>query len=362
MSIPVADLTIELTQTPTELPPQDKLKFGHCFSDHMLECDWTDEEGWGVPRIVPFHNMSIHPASTCLHYGLEIFEGLKAYYGDDDKIRLFRPLKNAQRFADSASRLDLPAIVPEELVELIKAVVKVDEKFIPKAAAHSLYIRPTLVSTHQYLGVCRPKAAKLFIILSPSGPYFATSAPKLLATDKYARAAPGGVGACKCGGNYAPTIMPQSMAAKQGCQQILWLSPDEEHFLTEVGAMNFFCVVKDGEDKKKIVTAPLDGLILPGVTRDSMLTLCASRDDISVEERPVPIKELLGWIESGELLECFGTGTAAVVTPVGGLKYKDFDADLNKSDRSVSEWAYSQITGIQWGKVEDKNNWTVVIE
>jgi len=254
--------------------PNEELLFGKTFTDHLLEIDWDSENGWSAPQIIPFDDLKIHPAASSLHYGLQCFEGMKAYVDDNSDVRLFRPDKNMERMNTSCERLFLPNFDGEELTECIKELIKVDRSWIPEGEGYSLYIRPTAISTHPYLGVTKPENAKVFVILSPVGPYYPSGfAPvKLFADNRNVRAWPGGIGYAKAGGNYAPTIGPQTEAAEKGYSQVLWLFGEDDQ-VTEVGTMNMFTFWINEEGEKELVTAPLDGTILPGVTRDSILQL-----------------------------------------------------------------------------------------
>ncbi|KAH3876763.1 hypothetical protein DPMN_000613 [Dreissena polymorpha] len=243
-SFKAKDVEITRTKSPAAKPDVSKLKFGHHFSDHMLEVDWSESKGWEKPRICPMKNFQIHPAAKCLHYAVELFEGMKAFRGVDNRIRLFRPMENMKRMLTSAERSALPTFEGRELVELIKKLISIDVDWVPKASKEqpsSLYVRPTYIATEPTLGVAISTTAKLFVIIGPVGPYYATGlAPvKLLADPQYVRSWPGGSGGFKMGCNYAPTLYTQTKAASHGCQQVLWLFGDD-HQLTEVGAMNLF--------------------------------------------------------------------------------------------------------------------------
>jgi branched-chain amino acid aminotransferase len=263
----------------------------------MLEVEWDMEQGWGAPRIIPFQNISMHPASTCLHYAIECFEGMKAYKGPKGELRLFRPDKNMERMNNSMARLAMPTIAGSNgFLDAIKELVKIDESWVPSQEGYSLYIRPTAIGTGEVLGVHASEKVKLFCILSPVGPYYKSGFKpvKLFADNKNVRAWPGGVGNAKVGGNYAPTILPSQKAAlEHGCSQILWLY-GEEHQITEVGAMNIFFLFKKAGGKMELVTPPLTrGDILPGVTRASVLELARTWGDVEVNERFLTIHEII---------------------------------------------------------------------
>jgi branched-chain amino acid aminotransferase len=343
--------------------------FGRVFAPLMLEIDFdADNGGWGAPYISPFHNLSLSPAATVFHYGVEIFEGMKAYLDDEDHIRLFRPMMNTERFNRSGQRVGLPAVDPQGLLDCIVELLKLSKEWIPKEEGFSLYIRPTMISTHSVLGIGAVRQAKIFVILSPSGPYFGSGfkAVKLLAQSEYARACKGGVGWCKCGGNYAATIAPQVEAKKLGCDQILWLDPEDKS-LTEVGAMNFFSVILGEDGVKTLVTAPLNGVILPGVTRASILEIARGRPDLRVEERPMIIDEFVAHAKAGRVLEAFGCGTAAVVSAVRCIRFEDIDYDIPCGDAGIGPITrsfYDEITTIQVGRnlASAHADWSVVID
>src|ERR1700761_4237168 len=282
----------------------------------MLSIEWTASQGWLAPRITPYQNLSLDPATCVFHYAFECFEGMKAYKCDkDNSLRLFRPDKNMQRMNKSAARIALPTFDGDKLVELIGTLCKMDERFIPSERGYSLYLRPTMIGTQRTLGVGPPGSALLYVICSPVGPYYPTGfkAVSLEATDYAVRAWPGGVGAKKLGANYAPCIVPQMAAASRGFHQNLWLFGEEE-FITEVGTMNLFVAMKNKETgRKELITAPLDGTILPGITRDSVLDLARERlvpDGWNISERKLTMSAIAEAAREGRLLEVFGSGTA----------------------------------------------------
>uniref|UniRef100_A0A672Z064 Branched-chain-amino-acid aminotransferase n=1 Tax=Sphaeramia orbicularis TaxID=375764 RepID=A0A672Z064_9TELE len=323
-SFKAADLTIERNTACKAKPDPSTLVFGKHFSDHMLTITWSEKEGWEAPQIKPFQNLSLHPASSALHYSIELFEGMKAFRGADNHIRLFRPMLNMERMHRSADRSCLPLFDKAELLECIRKLVEVDQEWVPYSQNASLYIRPTFIGTEPSLGVSRAGKALIFVIVGPVGPYFATGSfnpVSLLADPSFVRAWKGGVGAFKMGGNYGPTIAVQNEAVKRGCQQVLWLYGDDEE-ITEVGTMNLFIYWTNEKGDKELITPPLDGIILPGVTRQSLLDLARSWNEFKVTERNMGMKELLGALDSGRVLEVFGAGTACVVCPVGSLLYR----------------------------------------
>ncbi|GME78229.1 unnamed protein product [Ambrosiozyma monospora] len=280
-------LNITKTTTPKKVLQNDQIVFGKTFTDHMLIIDWDAEKGWLTPQIQPYGPLVMDPSSCVFHYGFELFEGFKAYKDAQGKVRMFRPDLNMKRMNKSAARICLPTFDGDELLKLIEKLLKLDSKFVPDERCYSLYIRPTMIGTDAGLGVGTPSKARIFVICSPVGPYF-RKAISLEATDYAVRAWPGGVGDKKLGGNYAPCIKPQLEAASRGFQQNLWLFGPEKN-ITEAGVMNFFAAFKDAATgKKELVTAPLDGTILEGITRDSILSLCRERlnkDELTVNER-----------------------------------------------------------------------------
>lgn len=362
-------LVIHKTTHPKAKLPNDQLVFGRSFTDHMLTIPWTDKSGWGTPVIKPYENLSLDPSALVFHYAFELFEGMKAYKDSKGRIRIFRPDKNMARMNKSADRICLPKFDSEELIKLIGELLKLDSSFIPSQRGYSLYIRPTMIGTTAGLGVHSPHDALLYVICSPVGPYYSTGfkAVKLEATDYAVRAWPGGVGDKKLGANYAPSVKPQLEAASRGYQQNLWLFGPDKH-VTEVGTMNFFIVFKDAKTgKKELVTAPLDGMILEGVTRDSILALARKyldKKEWIISERYCPIKEIVDKSKNGEVVEAFGSGTAAVVSPVKEIGYdgQHIKIPLLPGEESgaltkqVAEW----IAQRQYGEVESE--WSRIIE
>ena len=350
------DIKITRTQTPKEKPDETKLGFGKIFTDHMFIMDYTEGKGWHDPRIEPYHNLSLSPASMVFHYGQEMFEGLKAYRGADGKARLFRPDMNGKRTNDTNKRLCIPELPVEDFVEAVKAVVKVDEDWIPTAPSTSLYIRPFIIATDDFLGVAPSKTYMFIIILSPSGAYYESGlAPVgIWIEDDYVRAVKGGIGFAKTGGNYAACLAAQVKAHDGGYSQVLWLDGVERKYIEEVGAMNIFFKI-DG----KVVTPALSGSILPGITRNSVINLCKDWG-LEVEERKISVDELIEAQKTGKLEECFGSGTAAVISPVGTLRYKDDVMQIGDGTTGeLSQKLYDTVTGIQNGTVEDKFGWVV---
>lgn len=351
------DIKVTKTETPKE-KPTGKLGFGKVFTDHMFIMDYTQGRGWHDPRIVPYQNLTLSPASMVFHYGQEMFEGLKAYHGEGGVSYLFRPEMNAMRSNATNDRLCIPQIPVEDYVQAVRELVKVDEAWIPTDPGTSLYIRPFIIATEPFLGVDISKNFLFMIILSPSGAYYESGlAPVgIWIEDDYVRAVKGGMGFAKTGGNYAASLAAQVKAHDDGYSQVLWLDGVHRKYIEEVGAMNIFFKI-DG----KIITPALNGSILPGITRDSVLTLCRSWG-LPVEERLISVEEILEAQKNGKLEEVFGTGTAAVISPVGKLRYKDDVMVIGGGEIGpISQKIYDTVTGIQLGKVEDTFGWRVKV-
>lgn len=349
------EISVTLTNTPKQKPADESsLGFGKFFSDHMFIMEYEEGKGWMNPRIEPYHRLSLDPASSVLHYAQEIFEGLKAYRRADGSIVMFRPWDNCKRLNKSAERMCMPEIDVDFNVEAMRKLVEVEKDWVPHTEGTSLYLRPTMIANDEALGVHAAKHYIYYIICAPSGAYYPTGlAPiKIKVEDKYVRAVRGGMGFAKTGGNYACSIKAGADAGKEGFSQVLWLDGQELKYVQEVGAMNMMFLIDD-----KLVTAPLDGAILPGITRDSILTLARS-EGITVEERRLSVDELMTAADNGHLREAFGTGTAAVVSPVGHLCYRDHMVQVNDGGiGKLTQHFYDTLTGIQWGKVEDRFNW-----
>ena len=365
-SIQSSKLRIERNQSPKAKTPKEELKFGKTFSDHMLEIDWTLKDGWSAPLIRPYGNLSISPAASCLHYALQCFEGMKAYLDDNNRIRMFRPDMNMARMNRSAARLCMPQFNGEEFLKCIEKLVALEKSWIPKGDGYSLYIRPTYISTYGAVGVGAAEACKLFCILCPVGPYYPSgfNPIKLLADPSKVRAWPGGTGNTKVGGNYALSILPGQEAIQKGFSQILWVfGPNLE--VTEVGTMNQFFYFKDRSGTPTLVTAPLDGTILPGVTRDSILQLAKSWG-INTQERPYTLQEIIDAVKEDRMLEAFGAGTAAIVCPVESIRYLDQDIkipldkmDAKKKSGPLTQKLLDTLSGIQYGRI--KHEWSRVV-
>ncbi len=354
------EIKITKTTTPKIKPAKgEKLGFGHIFTDHMFIMNYTEGKGWHDARIVPYGNLSLDPSAMVFHYGQEMFEGLKAYRGDDDKIYLFRPDMNAKRANSSNERLCIPEIPEDVFVDAVKAVVDIDRDWVPSDEGTSLYIRPFVIATDEFLGVAPSKTYLFIIILSPSGAYYESGlAPVgIWIEDEYVRAVKGGMGFAKTGGNYAASLIAQVKAHDGGYSQVLWLDGVERKYIEEVGAMNIFFKIAG-----KIVTPMINGSILPGITRNSIIQVCKSWG-YEVEERRVSVDELVSAAKDGTLEEVFGTGTAAVVSPVGKLRY--MDDVMTISDGGIGELTqklYDELTGIQWGKKDDPFGWRVEVK
>lgn len=353
------EIKIERTKNPKTRPTDEsKLGFGNYYTDHMFVMNYDEGQGWHDARIVPYGPVELDPAAMCLHYGQEVFEGLKAYRCADGEIRLFRPDKNMARLNLSNDRLCIPAIDEEFAVEAIKTLVKVEEDWIPSAEGTSLYIRPFIFATDAHVGVHPAKHLLFMIILSPVGAYYpeGLNPVKIYVETKYVRAVKGGMGFTKTGGNYAASLKAQDEADKAGYTQVLWLDGVERKYVEEVGTMNVFFVL-DGE----IVTPNLQGSILGGITRMSCLEILKSWG-LNVSERRISIDELAQAYDEGRLLEAFGSGTAAVISPIGELKWGDKIMKINNGEiGEISQKLYDTLTGIQWGKIEGPEGWSVKV-
>ena len=348
------DIKITKTTCPKEKPDSSNLGFGKIFTDHMYMMDWNAEKGWYNARIVPFENLSIHPASTVLHYGSEIFEGLKAYRRKDGKVQMFRPIENVRRMNNSADRLCLPTIPEEDAMQALTTFVELEKDWTPSAPGTSLYLRPFMFGNDETLGVHAVKNATFIIIASPVGSYYkeGINPVKIMIEDEDVRAVRGGTGYAKCGGNYAASNRAGERAEKKGYSQVLWLDGVERKYIEEVGAMNVMFKI-NGE----IVTPMLSGSILPGITRKSCIEVLKS-EGYKVSERLLSIDELSEAMANGTLEEAWGCGTAAVVSPIGELCYKDVKYTVNNGEiGTVTQHLYDTLTGIQWGKKPDTRGW-----
>lgn len=352
-------IRIERTKTPKEKPGKDNpLKFGTIFTDHMFVCDYETGKGWHDPRIIPYQPLQLEPSCMVFHYGQEMFEGLKAYKSIDKRILLFRPDKNIERANRSNRRLCIPEIPEELFLEALKILVKTDADWIPTREGTSLYIRPFVIATDPFLGVRPSDTYQFIIILSPVGPYYESgmNPVRIWIEDDYVRAVRGGIGEAKTGGNYVASLAAQVKAHEEGYAQVLWLDGVYRKYIEEVGAMNIFFKING------IVIAPeLNGSILPGVTRASAIELCKEWG-IPVEERQISVDEVVEAARSGALEECFGTGTAAVVSPVGELRFEQDKMEIGEGKiGTVTQRIYDTITGIQLGKIEGPKGWRVEV-
>lgn len=349
------NISISKTTAPKAKPTDEsKLGFGRVFSDHMFIMNYTKGEGWHDARIVPFGKLEIHPASSVLHYGTEIFEGLKAYRRIDGSICMFRPEENLRRMNNSAERLCLPQIDEKDFMQILDTLVGLDKDWVPHAQGASLYIRPFMYGDDENLGVHSVKKATFVIILSPSGAYYAEgiNPVKIAIESEDVRAVKGGTGYAKCGGNYAASLRAGEKAEKKGFTQVLWLDGVHRKYIEEVGSMNVMFKI-DGE----IVTPELTGSVLPGITRKSCIEILKA-EGYKVSERLISIDELEQAARAGKLEDAWGTGTAAVVSPIGWLCYKDDEFEVNGGKiGTVTQKLYDELTGIQWGKIKDTHGW-----
>lgn len=353
------NIRIEKTKNPKKKPNEnEEIEFGSVFTDHMFIMDYNSEKGWNNPRIIEYQPIVLDPSALVFHYGQSMFEGMKAYKTDDDRTLLFRPMKNIERANNSNRRICMPEIPEEDFLQAIEELVRIDEEWIPKKKGSSLYIRPFVIATEPSLNVKPSSEYKFIIILSPVGAYYkeGLNPVKIWIEDEYVRAVRGGIGEAKTGGNYAASMLSQEKAHEAGYSQVLWLDGIEHKYIEEVGAMNIFFKI-DG----KIVTPMLNGSILPGVTRASVIELCKSWG-YDVEERKISVDELYDAANNGKLEEVFGSGTAAVISPVGTLKFGEKVFEINEGRiGEVSQKVYDTITGIQTGKIEDSFGWTIEV-
>ncbi len=352
------DIKYEYAVNKKEKPDMNNLGFGKYYTDHMFMMDWYRDKGFVDAKIIPYAPISFDPAALVLHYAQETFEGLKAYKTKDNRILLFRPDMNAKRFQNSNKRLYMPEVPIEDFIQAINDLVKLDSDWIPTLPNTSLYIRPFMFAYQPKLGVHDADHYKFMVILSPVGSYYKEGLKpvKIYVEDELVRAVKGGTGFAKCGGNYAASILAQIEAEKKGYSQVLWLDGVHHKYVEEVGTMNAMFVI-DG----KIITAPLEGSVLPGVTRDSIITLL-KRKGYTVEERHLSIDELIEASKAHKLTEAFGTGTAAVISPIGTLAYKDEVFFHSDSIGNISQMLYDTLTQIQNGIIEDKFNWTYEVK
>jgi branched-chain amino acid aminotransferase len=331
--------------------------FGKYYTDHMVICQWDEKTGWAEPELVPYGPISLDPATAVFHYGQEIFEGMKAYRQPDGGIALFRPDANAKRFARSAARLALPEMPVELFLETVETLVKQDAGWVPNKVGESLYIRPFMIATEVGLGVRPSNKATYLLIATPAGAYFDPSkAVSVWISTEYVRASPGGTGEAKCGGNYAASLVAQKSAAKEGCDQVVWLDAVERKWVEEMGGMNLYFVKGKGTDAT-IFTPQLTGTLLPGVTRDSILSVAADLG-YKVEEGMISTSDWQAGIASGEITETFACGTAAVVSPIGQAKSTMGTWVTGDGQPGVITMQIrNHLLAIQHGNLEDKHGW-----
>jgi branched-chain amino acid aminotransferase len=348
--------TLKVTQTTqSKLDSIDfkNLGFGSVFSDHMLVCDYKNG-AWGTPEIVPFEPISLMPSAKIFHYGQSIFEGMKAYKDSDKKTWLFRPDENFKRFNISAKRLSIPELPEAVFMEGLKALLKVDDQWIPTQEGSSLYIRPIIFATGEGFHASPADAYKFIICTAPSGAYFAGKV-KVLIEQNYSRSANGGVGFAKAGGNYAGQFYPTQLAIDKGYQQVIWTDDNTHEYIEEAGAMNIFVRIND-----TLITGPTSDRILDGITRKSILDI-AKDEGIKVEVRKFTVSEIVDASKNGSLKEMFGAGTAAVISPIATFGFKDTDYDLPELENSVASRLKQRIVAIQTNKAEDIFDWTVSV-
>ena len=347
-------LTITKSDTLKPKPDNSSLGFGTIFTDHMFNMDYNLDNGWHNPRIEPYTAIEMDPATMVLHYGQAVFEGLKAYKTDSGAVQFFRPKDNFKRLNRSCRMLCIPAFDEDFVFDAMKQLIALEKDWIPGAPETSLYIRPTIIATDPFLGVRASYTYRFFIILSPVGAYYSEgfNPVKIWVTKNHVRAVRGGIGEAKAAGNYAASLYAGEEAHKHGYTQVLWLDGIHQKYIEEVGSMNIFFVIDD-----ELVTPVLNGSILPGITRDSVLTI-AKKWNIKVSERQISIDELIDAHDSGKLQEIFGSGTAAVISPVGEMKYSD--RVINIGGGKVGPMAnrlYQAITDIQYGRTKDVMGW-----
>ncbi|MCX7774372.1 MAG: branched-chain amino acid aminotransferase [Clostridia bacterium] len=353
------EIKVELTQNPKTKPASDHLGFGNVFSDHMFIMEYTEGKGWHDPRIIPYGTIAYEPSLMVFHYGQSIFEGLKAYKTDKGEVVLFRPDQNMKRLNESCDRLCIPRIDEDFAVEAIKKLVAIDRDWIPEAPDTSLYIRPFIIATDPFLGVRPSNTYQFMIITGPVGAYYkeGLNPVKIYVESTYVRAVVGGIGAAKASANYAASLRAQMVAKEKGYTQVLWLDGIERKYVEEVGTMNVFFVLGD-----EVVTPELNGSILPGITRKSCIELLRSWG-LKVSERKVSIQEIFEANEKGLLREAFGTGTAAVISPIGELYWNDRRITLSGGRiGELSQRLYDDLTGIQYKKKPDPFNWVTTVK
>jgi len=347
------NLTIKETQS-SRISSLDfnNIPFGQIYSDHMLIANFVDGK-WEDPEIKPFEDMKFSPAMSALHYGQSIFEGMKAFRNPAGEVQLFRPEENFKRLNKSAKRMSMEEVPEEIFMDGLKKLVSLDKDWVPSQEGSSLYIRPLLFATDAYIGVKSSKNYTFLIITCPVGKYYSEPV-KVLAADKFVRAIPGGVGDAKTAGNYAAAMLPATKANMEGYDQVLWMDGYEFKYTQEIGTMNFFVEI-DGT----IYTPKLNGAILEGITRDSVITLL-KQNGYNVVEKDLPITDIFEAAEAGTLTDAFGSGTAASISPISAIGWNGKEVELPAvADRKVSNWLYKQLEGIKKGEIEDVNNWNI---
>ncbi len=353
------ELKVEKTKKPKQkFTDESALTFGDLFTDHMFTMKYKKEKGWHDMKIEPFSDFSLSPAAMVLHYGQEAFEGLKAYKNKDGVIKLFRPWDNMKRMNDTCKRLCLPQFDEELVLEAMYELIRLESDWIPSSPGTSLYIRPAIIATEQHLGVRPANEYLFFIILSPVGAYYAAGLKpvSIYVENEYIRSAKGGTGSVKTGGNYAASLIASDKAHSNGCEQVLWLDAGKKEFIEEVGSMNIFFMINN-----EIITPALEGSILPGITRDSVIKL-AQDMGYKVKEQKISINDFIRQYKKGRVQEVFGTGTAAVISPVGTLIYDKTRMVINGGRMGeVSQKLYDTLTGMQYGDLPDKYNWLVQV-
>ncbi|RID84328.1 branched-chain amino acid aminotransferase [Peribacillus asahii] len=353
------ELAITLSTTKKEKPQADQLQFGKNFTDHMFIMDYMQGKGWHDPRIVPYQPLTLEPSAMIFHYGQSVFEGLKAYLTEEEEVLLFRPEKNFERLNRSNERLCIPEIDVEFALKALKELIRVDRDWIPREEGTSLYIRPFIIATEPYLGVSPADRYKFIIIMSPVGSYYKEGIKpvKIAVETDFARTVRGGTGEAKTGGNYAASLKAQEISEKSGYSQVLWLDGVEKKYIEEVGSMNVFFKI-NGE----VVTPALNGSILQGITRASIIELLQYWN-VPVTERRISMQEVYDAYKAGQLEEAFGTGTAAVISPIGEFYWKEEKMVINNGETGeLSQKLYDTLTGIQNGKIADPLNWITKLE
>ena len=351
-------IRINLATTRKARPKDTDLTFGTVFTDHMFVCDFQEEKGWYDPRVEPYGPLTLDPACAVLHYAQGIFDGLKAFRGRDGKIRLFRPHKHVDRLNNSARRMCIPPLDPDLALRSLTTLVNIERDWVPSTVGTSLYIRPTVIASEPFLGVRPAKQYLYYVILSPVGAYYpeGINPVKILTEEHHVRAVEGGVGGAKTGANYAASLYAAEEAKHKGYTQVLWLDGRHHKDVDEVGTMNIMVRIRD-----EVITPPLAGSILPGVTRDSVLTLLRDWGH-AVAERQLSIDEIIAAAADGTLQEMWGTGTAAVISPVGELAYKHHRIAINNGRiGELTQKLYDTIVGIQYGTAPDSHGWTLEV-